>query len=124
MTPTHQPPRTGAPPAILAEGLTKRFGAVRALDGVDLELPAGKVLSLLGPNGAGKTTMVRILATLLAPDAGRARVAGFDVVTQARAVRRLIGLSGQYAAVDAYLTGRENLRMIGRLCGLTRDAAR
>jgi daunorubicin resistance ABC transporter ATP-binding subunit len=97
---------------------------VRALDGVDLELPAGKVLALLGPNGAGKTTMVRILATLLAPDVGQARVAGFDVTTQARAVRRLIGLSGQYAAVDAYLTGRENLRMIGRLYGLTRDAAR
>jgi daunorubicin resistance ABC transporter ATP-binding subunit len=111
-------------PAIFAEGLGQRFGEVRALDGVDLELPAGKVLALLGPNGAGKTTMVRILATLLAPDAGRARVAGLDVVTQARAVRRLIGLSGQYAAVDAYLTGRENLRMIGRLYGLTRGAAR
>jgi ABC-2 type transport system ATP-binding protein len=111
-------------PAILAEGLGKRFGEVRALDGVDLELPAGKVLALLGPNGAGKTTIVRILATLLAPDGGRARVAGFDVVTQAGAVRRLIGLSGQYAAVDAYLTGRENLRMIGRLYGLTRGAAR
>jgi ABC-2 type transport system ATP-binding protein len=111
-------------PAIVAEGLGKRFGEVRALDGVDLELPAGKVLALLGPNGAGKTTIVRILATLLAPDVGRARVAGFDVVTQARAVRRLIGLSGQYAAVDAYLTGRENLRMIGRLYGFARDAAR
>jgi daunorubicin resistance ABC transporter ATP-binding subunit len=111
-------------PAIVAQGLGKRFGEVRALDGVDLELPAGKVLALLGPNGAGKTTIVRILATLLAPDLGRARVAGFDVVTQARAVRRLIGLSGQYAAVDAYLTGRENLRMIGRLYGFTRDAAR
>jgi ABC-2 type transport system ATP-binding protein len=110
-------------PAILAEGLGKRFGEVRALDGVDLELPAGKVLALLGPNGAGKTTIVRILATLVAPDAGRARVAGFDVVTQARSVRRLIGLSGQYAAVDAYLTGRENLHMIGRLYGLTRGAA-
>jgi ABC-2 type transport system ATP-binding protein len=111
-------------PAIVAEGLGKRFGEVRALDGVDLELAAGKVLALLGPNGAGKTTMVRILATLLAPDAGRARVAGFDVVTQAGAVRRLIGLSGQYAAVDAYLTGRENLHMIGRLYGLARGAAR
>jgi ABC-2 type transport system ATP-binding protein len=109
---------------ILAEGLTKRFGAVRALDGVDLELAAGKVLALLGPNGAGKTTIVRILATLLTPDAGRARVAGFDVVAEAGAVRRLIGLSGQYAAVDAYLTGRENLRMIGRLYGLARHAAR
>jgi ABC-2 type transport system ATP-binding protein len=113
-----------AQPVILAEGLGKRFGEVRALEGVDLELPAGKVLALLGTNGAGKTTIVRILATLLAPDVGWARVAGFDVATQARAVKRLIGLSGQYAAVDAYLTGRENLRMIGRLYGLTREAAR
>ena len=124
MTTKHRPPRAGGQPAIVAEGLTKRFGAVRALDGVDLELATGKVLALLGPNGAGKTTTVRILATLLAPDAGRARVAGFDVVSQAAAVRRLIGLSGQYAAVDAYLTGRENLRMIGRLYGLARQAAR
>jgi ABC-2 type transport system ATP-binding protein len=110
--------------AIVAEGLTKRFGQVRALEGADFELPAGRVLGLLGPNGAGKTTTVRILATLLAPDGGRARVAGFDVVRQAVAVRRMIGLSGQYAAVDPYLTGRENLRMIGRLCGLGRSAAR
>jgi ABC-2 type transport system ATP-binding protein len=124
MAATDQTSHAGGQPAILAEGLGKRFGEVRALDGVDLELPTGKVLALLGPNGAGKTTIVRILATLLAPDAGRARVAGFDVATQARAVRRLIGLSGQYAAVDAYLTGRENLRMIGRLYGLARDAAR
>jgi ABC-2 type transport system ATP-binding protein len=124
MTATHQPPKAGGQPAILAEGLTKRFGAVQALDGVDLELATGKVVALLGPNGAGKTTAVRILATLLAPDAGRARVAGFDVVKEAGAVRRLIGLSGQYAAVDAYLTGRENLRMIGRLYGLARHAAR
>jgi daunorubicin resistance ABC transporter ATP-binding subunit len=109
---------------IMAEGLTKRFGQVRALEGVDFELPPGKVLGLLGPNGAGKTTTVRILATLLAPDAGRARVAGLDVVRQAAAVRRVIGLSGQYAALDPYLTGRENLRMIGRLCGLGRSAAR
>jgi daunorubicin resistance ABC transporter ATP-binding subunit len=121
----HQrPPRAGGEPAIVAEGLAKRFGAVRAVDGVDLELGTGKVLALLGPNGAGKTTAVRILATLLAPDAGRARVAGFDVVAEAGAVRQLIGLSGQYAAVDAYLTGRENLRMIGRLYGLSRRAAR
>src|SRR5215216_4429466 len=124
MTATHQPPKAGGQPAILAQGLSKRFGAVQALDGVDLELATGKVVALLGPNGAGKTTTVRILATLLAPDAGRARVAGFDVVSQAAAVRRLIGLSGQYAAVDAYLTGRENLRMIGRLYGLARHAAR
>jgi ABC-2 type transport system ATP-binding protein len=124
ITAKHRPSRAGGQPAIVAEGLTKRFGAVRALDGVDLELATGNVLALLGPNGAGKTTAVRILATLLAPGAGRARVAGFDVVAEAGAVRRLIGLSGQYAAVDAYLTGRENLRMIGRLYGLPRHAAR
>jgi ABC-2 type transport system ATP-binding protein len=114
----------GDQPAIVAEGLAKRFGPVRALDGVDLEQPAGTVLGMLGPNGAGKTTAVRILTTLLAPDGGRARVAGLDVVAQAAAVRRRIGLSGQYAAVDPYLTGRENLAMIGRLYGLGRRAAR
>jgi ABC-2 type transport system ATP-binding protein len=124
ITPAHHRPMAGGESAIVAEGLSKRFGAVRALDGVDLELPTGTVLALLGPNGAGKTTAVRILATLLAPDGGWARVGGFDVVAQAGAVRRLIGLSGQYAAVDAYLTGRENLRMIGRLYGLCRQAAR
>lgn len=111
-------------PAIAAEGLTKRFGQVRALQGVSFEVRAGGVLGLLGPNGSGKTTTIRILATLLAPDGGRARVAGLDVVRQAAAVRRVIGLSGQYAAVDPYLTGRENLRMCGRLGGLSRDAAR
>lgn len=110
--------------AIVAEGLGKRFGPVLALDGVDLELPAGGVLGLLGPNGAGKTTLVRILATLLQPDRGRARVAGFDVAKNPVAVRRRIGLSGQYAAVDPFLTGRENLVMIGRLSGLSRRAAR
>jgi ABC-2 type transport system ATP-binding protein len=110
--------------AIVAEGLGKRFGPVVALDGVDLELPAGGVLGLLGPNGAGKTTAVRILATLLKPDRGRARVAGFDVAQHPAAVRRLIGLSGQYAALDPFLTGEENLVMIGRLCGLSRRRAR
>jgi daunorubicin resistance ABC transporter ATP-binding subunit len=111
-------------PAIVAEALEKRFGTVTALVGVDISVPAGAVLGLLGPNGSGKTTLVRILATLLPPDAGRARVLGHDVVARSRAVRRVIGLSGQYAAVDAYLTGRENLRMIGRLSGLARPAAR
>jgi ABC-2 type transport system ATP-binding protein len=110
--------------AIVAEGLSKRFGPVQALAGVDFEQPARTVLGVLGPNGAGKTTMVRILATLLTPDGGRARVAGLDVVERAAAVRRLIGLSGQYAAVDPYLTGRENLAMIARLYGLGRRAAR
>lgn len=110
--------------AIVAEGLGKRFGPVPALDEVDLELPAGGVLGLLGPNGAGKTTMVRILATLLKPDRGRARVAGFDIAEHPAQVRRLIGLSGQYAAVDPFLTGQENLIMIGRLCGLSRRQAR
>jgi daunorubicin resistance ABC transporter ATP-binding subunit len=109
--------------AIAAEGLGKRFGRVHALDGVDLELPAGAVLGVLGPNGAGKTTLVRILATLLKPDRGRARVAGFDVAEHPAAVRRRIGLSGQYAAVDPFLTGQENLVMIGRLYGLPRRQA-
>ena len=105
--------------AITAEGLVKvyrtRSSEVRALDGVDLEVEQGTVVGLLGPNGAGKTTAVRILATLLRPDAGRATVAGFDVVRQAQEVRSVIGLSGQYAAVDENLTGRENLWMFGRL---------
>ncbi|HET9966683.1 MAG TPA: ATP-binding cassette domain-containing protein, partial [Streptosporangiaceae bacterium] len=109
---------------IEAEELGKRFGPVPALDGVDLEVPAGAVLGVLGPNGAGKTTLVRILATLLKPDRGRARVAGFDVAEHPAAVRRRIGLSGQYAAVDPFLTGRENLIMIGRLYGLPRRQAR
>jgi ABC-2 type transport system ATP-binding protein len=111
-------------PVIMAQAVGKRFGTVHALAGVDLEVPAGGVVGLLGPNGAGKTTLVRILATLLRPDTGRVWVAGLDVVRQAAAVRRVIGLSGQYAAVDGYLTGRENLRMIGRLSGLGPAAAR
>ena len=105
--------------AIVAEGLVKayrsRAGTVKALDGLDLTIAHGTVLGLLGPNGAGKTTTVRILATLLRPDAGRATVAGFDVVRQSQQVRSVIGLSGQYAAVDENLTGRENLVMFGRL---------
>jgi daunorubicin resistance ABC transporter ATP-binding subunit len=113
-----------AEPALLAEGVTKRFGPIQALTGVDLRLAAGSVLGLLGPNGAGKTTMVRILATLLPADSGHIHVAGFDVVRDAARVRKSIGLSGQFAAVDAYLTGRENLRMIGRLSGLGRRGSR
>ena len=101
--------------AVRAEGLVKRYGKLEALAGIDLEVPQGAVFGLLGPNGAGKTTAVRIFATILKPDAGRATVLGYDVVEQAQAVRRRIGLAGQYAAVDANLTGRENLRMVGIL---------
>ncbi len=101
--------------AILAEGLHKRFGDVQALDGVDLAVPPGTVFGLLGPNGAGKTTVVRILTTILHPDAGRAQVLGHDVVRDPATVRNLIGLAGQYAAIDENLTGRENLYMVGRL---------
>ncbi|GAA0432781.1 daunorubicin resistance protein DrrA family ABC transporter ATP-binding protein [Acrocarpospora corrugata] len=103
------------PPAIMAEGLVKKYGAVTALDGIDLSVPEGSVFGLLGPNGAGKTTTVRILTTLLTPDAGRATVAGFDVVRDAPRLRGLIGASGQYAAVDDHLTGAENLEIVGRL---------
>ncbi|MCX5392837.1 ATP-binding cassette domain-containing protein [Streptomyces sp. NPDC006482] len=103
------------PGAIYAEGLVKTFGDVRALDGVDLDVPEGTVLGLLGPNGAGKTTAVRVLTTLLQPDSGRAVVAGVDVLKHPEQVRRSIGLSGQFAAVDEYLTGRENLQMVGQL---------
>jgi ABC-2 type transport system ATP-binding protein len=113
---------------IVAEGLVKvyrtRKSEVRALDGLDLTVAEGSVLGLLGPNGAGKTTTVRILATLLRPDAGRATVAGYDVVRQAQELRSVIGLSGQYAAVDENLTGRENLVMFGRLYQLPGDEAR
>jgi oleandomycin transport system ATP-binding protein len=110
--------------AIQAEGLVKRFGETTALAGADLEARAGTVVALLGPNGAGKTTAVRILATLLRPDAGHARVAGYDVVTQAHQVRQVIALTGQYAAVDETLTGVENLVLIGRLLGLSRAESR
>ena len=110
--------------AIEARGLTKRFGATVALDGVDLAARRGTVLGVLGPNGAGKTTAVRILATLLKPDAGYAEVAGLDVIKQAGELRSKIGLTGQYAAVDEYLTGRENLEMVGRLYHLPKKTAR
>ena len=104
-----------AEPMIVVEGVARHFGEVRALDGVDLVVPAGSVLGLLGPNGAGKTTLVRILTTLLRPTAGKATVAGLDVVRDAAALRTRIGLAGQSAAVDEALTGRENLVMVGRL---------
>jgi len=116
--------RDAAAPAILASGVEKSFGEVRALAGLDLEVAPGTVLGLLGPNGAGKTTAVRVLTTLLAPDAGTARVAGLDVVRDAAALRAHIGLAGQYAAVDENLTGAENLVMVGRLYGRTRSVAR
>ncbi|MGH8867353.1 MAG: ATP-binding cassette domain-containing protein [Actinomycetes bacterium] len=111
-------------PAIWAEGLVKRFGETTALDGVDLEVHAGTVLGLLGPNGAGKTTAVRVLGTLLQPDAGHATVGGFDVTRDAHRVRQMIGLTGQYASVDEALTGAENLLLIGRLLGIPRPEAK
>ena len=110
--------------AIQAEGLVKRFGETTALDGVSLTVRAGTVLGLLGPNGAGKTTAVRIFATLLRPDDGHATVGGYDVVRQAHQARQLIGLTGQFAAVDEMLTGTENLLLIGRLLGIPRPAAK
>jgi ABC-2 type transport system ATP-binding protein len=110
--------------AVIAEGLVKTYGSIRALDGLDLAVPEGSVLALLGPNGAGKTTCVRVLTTLLQPDSGRAEVAGVDVLRRPGEVRKRIGLSGQYAAVDEYLTGYENLDMIGRLYHLGRGTAR
>jgi ABC-2 type transport system ATP-binding protein len=109
---------------IEAHGLTKRFGSTVALDGLDLEVPAGAILGVLGPNGAGKTTAVRILTTLSIPDGGTARVAGHDVVSEAAAVQRNIGVTAQDATLDELLTGRQNLVMIGRLSGLRRAAAR
>jgi ABC-2 type transport system ATP-binding protein len=110
--------------AIEAEGLVKEFGRTRALDGIDLQVRAGTILGMLGPNGAGKTTTVRVLTTLLRPDLGTARVAGFDVRTEAALVRREIGLTGQYAALDESLTGRANLIMVGQLCRMSKKQAK
>jgi ABC-2 type transport system ATP-binding protein len=110
--------------AIEAAGLRKRYGQTTVLDGLDLRIPRASVLALLGPNGAGKTTAVRLLSTLTVPDGGRATVAGHDVVTDPASVRRAISLTGQYAALDELQTGTENLRMIGRLAGLSPRAAR
>ncbi|MEU5807510.1 MULTISPECIES: ATP-binding cassette domain-containing protein [unclassified Streptomyces] len=110
--------------AIEVEGLVKCFGAHRALDGVDLAVPAGQILGLLGPNGAGKTTTVRVLATLLRPDAGRARVFGYDVAREPHQVRRCIALTGQFASVDGNISGRENLYLIARLLGVPARRAR
>jgi ABC-2 type transport system ATP-binding protein len=124
ISPNHRTPHQGADAAVIAEGLTKRFGETEALKGVDLVVPTGTVCGLLGPNGAGKTTAVRILTTLLKPDAGMARIAGFDVLKQPDEVRRRIGLSGQYAAVDELLTGRANLEMVGRLYHLPGSISR
>jgi ABC-2 type transport system ATP-binding protein len=108
--------------AVFVEGLSKRYDEVEALRGIDFEVPVGTIFGLLGPNGAGKTTVIRILSTILRPDAGRAEVMGYDVVHDPAEVRYQIGLAGQYAAVDANLTGRENLQLIGRLAQLPRKA--
>src|SRR3954451_287782 len=109
---------------IEATGLKKRFGTTQALDGVDLAAPQGSVLGVLGPNGAGKTTAVRVLATLLQPDAGSARIGGYDVVKEPQKVRNTVGLTGQYASVDEDLTGTQNLVMIGQLLNLSTRQAR
>src|SRR6201987_2036662 len=111
-------------PAVRVQDVVKRFGATVALAGVDLEIPGGTVFGLLGPNGAGKTTLVRILATLLRPDAGRAEILGHDVVREPAVAPQRLDLTGQFAAVDELLTGRENLLMFARLFGLDREEAR
>ncbi len=116
----NRPADAGDQAPVLVRGLKKSFGSLRVLDGIDLHVGRGEILALLGPNGAGKTTTVRILSTLLLPDDGKVLINGFDVRTRARAVRNSIGLTGQYAAVDEYLTGTENLAMIGRLYRLSR----
>ncbi len=115
---------SGGDSAVRVRGLVKHYGSTKALDGVDLDVRQGTVLGVLGPNGAGKTTLVRILSTLERPDAGTATVAGYDVLSQPRQLRRVIGLTGQYASVDEKLSGRENLYMIGRLLDLSRKDAR
>ncbi|MGW0839144.1 ATP-binding cassette domain-containing protein [Streptomyces sp. NPDC002787] len=115
---------SGAKGAVTVRGLVKHYGETRALDGVDLDVREGTVMGVLGPNGAGKTTLVRCLSTLVAPDSGHATVAGYDVVRQPRQLRRVIGLTGQYASVDEKLSGFENLYMIGRLLDLPRKEAR
>jgi oleandomycin transport system ATP-binding protein len=122
------PPDTGSPlsaeSAVSVRGLVKHYGQTKALDGIDLDVPRGTVLGVLGPNGAGKTTLVRILSTLIRPDAGTATVAGYDVLRQPKQLRRVIGLTGQYASVDESLSGRENLYLIGRLLDLSRKDAK
>ncbi|WP_458243409.1 ATP-binding cassette domain-containing protein [Streptomyces sp. MAI_2237] len=115
---------SGGGNAVTVRGMVKHYGETKALDGVDLDVREGTVMGVLGPNGAGKTTLVRILSTLLSPDAGEATVAGYDVLRQPRQLRRVIGLTGQYASVDEKLPGWENLYMIGRLLDLTRKEAR
>ncbi|MFC1403569.1 MULTISPECIES: ATP-binding cassette domain-containing protein [Streptacidiphilus] len=124
MTRIDKHPESGRPVAVSVRGLVKHYGATKALDGVDLDVHEGTVLGVLGPNGAGKTTLVRCLSTLITPDAGRAVVAGYDVAKQPRQLRRVIGLTGQYASVDEKLSGRENLYLIGRLLDLSSKEAR
>ena len=115
---------SAAAPAVSAKGLVKRYGALRAIDGIDLEVPRGTIFAILGPNGAGKTTLIRMLATLARPDGGSAEVMGFDIVTQAQQVRSEIALTGQFASLDEDLTGRENLLLLARLWGFRGGEAR
>lgn len=124
MTKDRSSRRAGSVPAVDVSGLMKRFGDATAVDGLDLLVPAGAVCAILGPNGAGKTTTIRILATLLRPDEGTARVLGHDVVREADAVRSRVSLTGQFAALDEDLIGAENLTLLGRLLGLSRAQAR